>query len=74
MLKCDYCCIHPLSTYQLIDIPLDENNCSEWLCNDEINLIEMIEICGVGNWSDFSRSTSCLVCFQSFSNSKTINW
>jgi len=43
---------HPLSTYQLVDIPLDENNLSEWLCNDEINLIEIIETCGLGNWSD----------------------
>jgi transcriptional adapter 2-alpha len=50
--------IHPLSTYELVDIPLDENNLSEWLCNDEINLIEMIETCGLGNWSDISLKLS----------------
>jgi transcriptional adapter 2-alpha len=50
--------IHPLSTYELVDIPLDENNLSEWLCNDEINLIEMIETCGLGNWSDIALKLS----------------
>ena len=50
--------IHPLSTYELIDIPFDETNLSEWLCNDEMNLIEMIETCGLGNWSDVDLKLS----------------
>ena len=50
--------IHPLSTYQLVDIPLDENHFSQWLCNDEINLIEMIETCGLGNWVDVASKLS----------------
>jgi hypothetical protein len=37
---------------------LDENNLSEWLCNDEINLIEIIETCGLGNWSDVGLKIS----------------
>lgn len=49
---------HPLSTYELVDIPLDENNLTEWLCNDEINLIEIIETCGLGNWSDIGLKMS----------------
>ena len=31
---------------------------SEWLCNDEINLIEMIETCGLGNWTDVGTKMS----------------
>ena len=31
---------------------------SEWLCNDEINLIEIIESCGLGNWSDVGLKMS----------------
>jgi len=37
---------------------LDENNLNEWLCNDEINLIEIIETCGLGNWSDVGLKMS----------------
>ena len=50
--------IHPLSSYQLVDIPLDENHFSQWLCNDEINLIEMIKTCGLGNWADVASKLS----------------
>ncbi|CAF1291958.1 unnamed protein product [Rotaria sp. Silwood1] len=49
---------HPLSTYKLNDIGLDDNCISEWLSNDEINLIEMIESCGLGNWNDISIKMS----------------
>ncbi len=37
---------------------MDENNISEWLCNDEMNLIEIIETCGLGNWSDVGLKMS----------------
>ncbi len=46
------CCV------KLVDIPLDGNHCSDWLCNDEMNLIEMIETCGLGNWSDVASKIS----------------
>ncbi|UJR17921.1 hypothetical protein I4U23_004820 [Adineta vaga] len=49
---------HPLSTYKLNDIPLDNNRNSEWLCNDEMNLIEAIETCGLGNWIDIASKLS----------------
>ncbi|CAF1537766.1 unnamed protein product [Adineta ricciae] len=49
---------HPLSTYKLNDIPLDNNRISEWLCNDEMNLIEAIETCGLGNWIDIAAKLS----------------
>ncbi|CAF1134477.1 unnamed protein product [Adineta steineri] len=49
---------HPLSTYKLTDIPLDCNIMSEWLCTDEINLIEIIESCGLGNWIDIGLKMS----------------
>ena len=31
---------------------MDDRSVSEWLCRDEIDLIEMIETCGLGNWSE----------------------
>ncbi|CAM4977107.1 unnamed protein product, partial [Rotaria socialis] len=49
---------HSLATYKLNDIPLDENNISEWLSNDEINFIEIIESCGLGNWNDIGLKMS----------------
>ncbi|CAF1130583.1 unnamed protein product [Rotaria sordida] len=49
---------HPLSTYKLNDIPLDDNSISSWLSNDEINLIEIIESCGLGNWNDIDYKIS----------------
>jgi hypothetical protein len=49
---------HPLSTYEINDIPLDENSLSEWLFKDEFNLIEMIESYGLGNWNDIAFKMS----------------
>ncbi|CAF4396222.1 unnamed protein product [Rotaria sp. Silwood2] len=59
---------HPLSTYKLNDIPLDDNCISEWLSNDEINLIEIIESCGLGNWNDiaFKMSKNSFDCQNHF--------
>lgn len=44
--------------FKFNDIPLDENSMSEWLCGDEINLIEVIESCGLGNWVDVGSKIS----------------
>ena len=46
---------HPLSTYQFIDIRLDENQPNSWTLTEEINFIEMIESCGLGNWIDIAN-------------------
>jgi transcriptional adapter 2-alpha len=37
---------------------LDGNAISEWLCADEMNLIETIETCGLGNWVDIASKVS----------------
>ncbi|CAF1304761.1 unnamed protein product [Rotaria sp. Silwood1] len=53
----------------LNDIPLDDNCISEFLSNDEINLIEMIE-----SYIYLSRQTSHIIfIFQSFKNNKQLH-
>jgi hypothetical protein len=43
---------NPFCEIELEDVPLNEKHLNDWLAKDELQLIEMIETCGLPNWID----------------------